>query len=662
VKGVAAAISLVVFAYAAARAVQVPLTYDEAASYIRYIDTSHAASPGTTLASIVNFDVATNHMLNTVLTKAAWTIGGSREIWLRLPNLIGFAMFATFAILILVPRCDPVIALAGVALLELNPYLVEFFALSRGYGLAVALMTGSVLFLLRFLETRGVREASRSLFFAGAAVMASFALLDLFAAVVVTLLVGGATVRSGPGRLRAGISPALPVAAAIFSALVLSQDVRLSPDLYAPVSLTLAGVDASALDRIRVIETDLHGRERRWPREPGQARWHANPGAHVRGIRVEVPQADAGALTGVETVVGGRLFASGPALSGWASAEVGGTRILASDATISRPRSALPVFRPAINWVGDRHYAVRLARAVAWTLGGLAVLAVSLKAGGWLLIRTGRVGAGLWQAVESATLWTAVFAGLPLFLLRTHDELYFGGIVGLIPDTFLSLVERSFSGRIYAPAQTRIVFAAIVLIAAVCVASCIAHWRRGTMNRAVAALAVLALIVGTALLETVQHAILGTPYLIDRTALFFIPLSALFVTLAAQTIAGSRAGMLVARTVTAGAALLGAAHFAGVANLTQVQEWQADASTKAMMADVGAAAQGRPSGAHVGVGVQPLFAPAAVYYARRTAAPRIDIGPPSSAADFYYGAAPDVPAGFTIIRTYALTATVLAGR
>ena len=658
-KAAAAAISLLVLAYAAARAVQVPLTYDEAASYIRYIDTS---PPETTIASVFNFEVATNHLLNTLLTKLTWTIGGSREIWLRLPNLVACVAFAAFAILILVPRCDPVIALAGVALLELNPYVIEFFALSRGYGLAVALMTGSVFFLLRFLETRLVRDASRSLACAGAAVAANFALLNLFAAVVVTMLIAGAVMRAGAGRWRAGLSPALPIAAALFGALVLSQDVGLSPGLYAPVTVTLAGIDASALDRVKVIETDLHGRERRWPREPGAPRWHSNPGAHVRGVRVEVPRADAAAITDVEAVVGGHLFASGASLTGWTSGAVGDTRILSSDLSISRPRSRLPVFRPAINWMGDRHYAAFLARAIAYVLGALAVLAVVLKVAGRLLVGTDRVGADLWHAVESATLWTAVVAGLPLYLLKTHGELYFGGIAGLVPDTFLSLIERSFSGRTYVAGQTQIVLAAIVLTVLAFAVSSFAHWRRGTVSRAVPALTILALIVGTALLEAVQHVLFDTPYLINRTALFFIPLCVLFLTFAVQTIAEFRPGPVVARTVMAAAAVLAAAHFLGVANLTHAQEWMADASTKAMIADVCGAARGRSADMHVALGIQPLFAPAAVYYARTTPAPHIDIGAPSAAADFYYGAAQDVPGGMRIVHTYAATATVLAAR
>ena len=661
-KGLAAALSLLVFAYAAARAAQVPFTYDEAASYIRYVDTSPAAAPETTIASVFNFEVATNHLLNTVLTKLAWTIGGGRELWLRLPNLIGYVVFAAFAIWILVPRCDPVIALAGVALIELNPYLIEFFALSRGYGLAVALMTGSMYFLLRFFETRLVRDASRALACAGAAVAASFALLDLFAAVVVTILAGGAAARAGAGRLRAGIPPALPIAAALFGLLVLSQDVALSADLYAPVSVTLTGVDAAALDRVRVIETDLHGRERRWTHDAGMPRWQSNPGAHLRGIRVELPQADAASLAGIETVIGGRPFASGPALAGWVTGGDGQTRILSSDTSVARARSRLAVFRPAINWMGDRHYAGFLARAIGLLLGALAVLALALKLAGRLLVRTGRVGGGLWQAIESAALWTTAFAGLPIYLLKRHAELYFGGIVGLVPDTFLSLIDRSFYGRAYVPGQTRIVVAGIILAVLACAAATAVHWRRGTMSRAMPAVAAFGLIALAALLETVQHAMVGTPYLINRTALFFIPLFGLFLALAAQTIDVLPGGKVLGRTVMAGAAFLAAAHFVNAANLTQVQEWQADASTKAMFTDLRAATVTRPPDDDVTVGVQPLFAPVAVYYARLTPVPPVGIVAPSRATDFYYGAASGMPAGFTVLHAYGLTGTVLAGR
>ena len=54
---------------AGARAARVPLTYDEAAAFRRYVETGVPSVFDTNLLSVFSFEVATNHLLNTVLTK-----------------------------------------------------------------------------------------------------------------------------------------------------------------------------------------------------------------------------------------------------------------------------------------------------------------------------------------------------------------------------------------------------------------------------------------------------------------------------------------------------------------------------------------------------------------------------------------------------------------
>src|SRR4026207_1103699 len=88
-------------AFAAARAVRVPLTYDEAAAYLRYVDTEAPSVFNTSVLSVLSFEVATNHFLNTLLTKAAYLVAGNSEVVLRVPNLIGYAMYIGFSCLIL---------------------------------------------------------------------------------------------------------------------------------------------------------------------------------------------------------------------------------------------------------------------------------------------------------------------------------------------------------------------------------------------------------------------------------------------------------------------------------------------------------------------------------------------------------------------------------
>src|SRR3954471_9182921 len=112
------------FLFVASRAIHVPFTYDEAASYIRYIDVTAPSVFDTHLLSLFNFEVATNHFLNTVLTKLCYVIAGGAEFPLRLPNLLGYALYLGFGALILRRLSSTLIAFSGFLLLNLNPYLL----------------------------------------------------------------------------------------------------------------------------------------------------------------------------------------------------------------------------------------------------------------------------------------------------------------------------------------------------------------------------------------------------------------------------------------------------------------------------------------------------------------------------------------------------------
>jgi uncharacterized membrane protein len=102
------------------------------------------------------------------------------------------------------------VGLAGLVLLATNPYVLEYFALSRGYGLAIGLLTGSLVSLLRWLNepidgsAAGPRLAW-ALGLAAAAVAANFAVLSAFVAIVAVALLRCAWVRRRGGRVAAGV-------------------------------------------------------------------------------------------------------------------------------------------------------------------------------------------------------------------------------------------------------------------------------------------------------------------------------------------------------------------------------------------------------------------------------------------------------------------------
>src|SRR3954468_3387477 len=364
------------FLFVASRATHVAFTYDEAVSYIRYIDATTPSAFDTHLLSIFNFEVATNHFLNTLLTKLCYVVAGGAEFPLRLPNLLGYALYLGFGALILRRLSSTLIAFSGFLLLNLNPYLLDFFALSRGYGLSLGLLMGSLYFLLRFLERRMAGQTdtanlSRALGFACGALVANFALLNVYVSIAAlataTAALANARAARSPGRMvgpehpsSTRVMPWWALTAALFIPLVLSQDAALSPSLYEPVVVRLIGVPDGALSRARVARIDIRGRTALLPRGDSGG-WSSNARVHFRAVRIELPRDDAEQLTRIETVIGVRAFSLDPRLTDmWTTSDVGEMRVFESAPALSLSRSHVAAFRSVMNWAGDPVYAVRL--------------------------------------------------------------------------------------------------------------------------------------------------------------------------------------------------------------------------------------------------------------------------------------------------------------
>ena len=175
VAGCAAVLFLV---FVVGRALFVSLTYDEAATYLRYISTG--------FLSVFNFSVATNHPLNTLMARLCYSVGGGSELVLRLPNVVAFAIYLFFAWRMLSRLRHRIIAAAGFVLINLNSYLLEYFALCRGYGLSLGLLMASLYFLVASVDadTPAPPPANvwRSLVLGGGAAAASFPSLTVFLA------------------------------------------------------------------------------------------------------------------------------------------------------------------------------------------------------------------------------------------------------------------------------------------------------------------------------------------------------------------------------------------------------------------------------------------------------------------------------------------------
>lgn len=180
----AAGTAFLYLAYLLARAVRIPITVDEAATCFNHV-------PRLVFAILTYSEdaVPNNHILNTIGVKISAGLFGMNHVSARIPSLLGGVLFvwATFGLAARISAGAWVQAFAVAALLG-NPYVAEFFALSRGYGLATGLMLFAVYQAWRFLEQRRRGNLRRALAFGALSVLANFTLLNFFAPFAILLL------------------------------------------------------------------------------------------------------------------------------------------------------------------------------------------------------------------------------------------------------------------------------------------------------------------------------------------------------------------------------------------------------------------------------------------------------------------------------------------
>ena len=127
--------SLVLLALSVRQAASVPLNHDESLSFAAFTwDRSVLRS-------------ANHHPLNTLLMQGFWRVFGSSEVSLRLPNILAHGMYLAFTLALVSRFPNAGVKITGFILLNLNPLALNYFAVARGYGLALAFQSASLYFL-----------------------------------------------------------------------------------------------------------------------------------------------------------------------------------------------------------------------------------------------------------------------------------------------------------------------------------------------------------------------------------------------------------------------------------------------------------------------------------------------------------------------------------
>ncbi|MBK7441247.1 MAG: hypothetical protein IPI65_06875 [Bacteroidetes bacterium] len=95
----------------------------------------------------------------------------------RLTNLLAFVLYFFVSVELLKKiRNEFWFVLCGIFILVCNPYLLDFFALARGYGLSIGLMVLSIYKFYQYLTQKNIHHLTYTYISAALAVLANFTL------------------------------------------------------------------------------------------------------------------------------------------------------------------------------------------------------------------------------------------------------------------------------------------------------------------------------------------------------------------------------------------------------------------------------------------------------------------------------------------------------
>jgi hypothetical protein len=651
--------------YVGLRAARVAITFDEAHTYLSYVAKG--------FLGVFDFDTANNHFLNTLLVWLFSRFAGSSEFVLRVPSLLGYLLYLVFSYRLLMRYARPFFALAGFLLLNLNPYLLDFFGLSRGYGLSIGLLMAAFYYFLRFIDQmeEGSPDVFRSLVIslaaAAFAVLSNFSLLDVYIILVLYALMDMAfsshkkrpSPISFPRGKKHTFSRSLlwltwGIFAILINGLAIAFNLSTSSKMYEPVAVKLVGLSDEEQKGVELNGLNL----RKWdiPMTLKAGIWMPESLECMTGINLKAPVVLLRKIRDIETRIGPRTFhnvdLTKEIIAGLHDREA---------AAFSLPKnvSLAPPFvskvKTAINWKGNRTYIILVAKSWGLALGAILVFWMAISLAGQALRRLRILNADQLRPLMGVTVGLASLAAVPIFLLKANQELYFGGTEGVVRDTFLKLIDDSFYGRLYMPYQSQLVLGLILLtVALFFIRYAIAppwkglRWRRPE--------AVFIVVLGFMVLAVwAQHVLLHTPYLAHRTALFFIPVTALFIIFTLSSLGPDKvlsilgSGLLIVFTA------LAAYHFSRVANMSITVDWRSDADNKAIIADLTRIRAENPSAyTNVKLGVEWVFYPSLEYESQRKKLSwlRIEMVPPFYKEDFYFLQGPFDESRMILVKQY----------
>lgn len=160
---------LVLMSYVLLRAAFVSPLHDEVATYFHFIESGYIWGDGAILD-------ANNHLLNSLCGWISYKLFGESFFFFRLPNVLSFVLYF-WGIRQLTKQLEPVtgyLALLGITSI---PYVLEYFAYTRGYGISIACFVWVLVFAQRTIKNYKLLNVAGLFLFAFLALAANLSFL-----------------------------------------------------------------------------------------------------------------------------------------------------------------------------------------------------------------------------------------------------------------------------------------------------------------------------------------------------------------------------------------------------------------------------------------------------------------------------------------------------
>jgi hypothetical protein len=139
-------IALLLLAYVVLRSVAVSFSWDESYTFINHVRKNIFYQQAYDKMG------GNHHLLNVWGMWVSMKLFGNSELTLRLPNVLAFVIYLYASARIALQARTIFLSVAAFLLLTAHPYLLDFFSLARGYGLACGWMMLSLWQVCRYLK------------------------------------------------------------------------------------------------------------------------------------------------------------------------------------------------------------------------------------------------------------------------------------------------------------------------------------------------------------------------------------------------------------------------------------------------------------------------------------------------------------------------------